>query len=31
MLFAKVFEAGNCVSAGFYICGSYGPSSWKGF
>lgn len=31
MLFAKLFEAGNCISAGFYICGSYGPSRWRGF
>lgn len=31
MLFSKVFAGGNCISAGFYICGSYGPSKWKGF
>jgi len=28
MLFAKLFNSGNCVSIGFYICGSYGRGGW---
>ena len=31
MLFAKLFNSGNCVSLGVYLCGSYGPAKWGGF
>jgi len=31
MLFAKKAMGGNCISIGFYLCASYGPSHWNGF